>query len=181
MSIEIQERRLFRPLAVPSVPPTQPPLWTPEPRKPVTPPAPKHRRLALAFTVALVEALAGERSTTQLLQWCPLQLLDVVRKLAASPATRGLKVVNVTHQEPGDEALEIAATVNLRGRAGVLALRLSRATGQWQCTRFEFAIGSRRISASSFGMVRSTRSRIGAAAPARRPYQAAPSIRTAAA
>jgi hypothetical protein len=105
---------------------------------------PEPRRWAARFVQAVVEVLAGDRPTGQLVRWTTTEVFDEVAARVAPPrhrnrpgaGTRGIvRSVHVT--EPADGVAEVAALVRRGLRSTAIALRLEGMDGRWQCTAIE--------------------------------------------
>lgn len=102
---------------------------------------------AARLVQAVVEVLAGDRPTSQLIRWTSEEVFDEVSarvlppapgpaRRSAGPPERGVvRSVHVT--EPSDGVAEVCALVRRGLRCTALALRLEGIDGRWQCTAIE--------------------------------------------
>lgn len=132
-------RRLLEPVLVQTHQPTLP--W--DGPALVTEPAeldPELRQVVSAVVVAIVEALAGRRSSAQLESWVepePLALLDHLRR--ARVAT-GLQLRSLRIQQPSRTVLEVAAHLHHAGASRAAAFRFTRVGGHWAVCRVELSL-----------------------------------------
>lgn len=100
---------------------------------------PEPRQWAGRFVQAVVEVLAGERPTSQLVRWTTRQVYDDLSgrapRGAGSSARALVRSVHVT--EPADGVAEVAALVRRGQRCSAVALRLEGLDGRWQCSALE--------------------------------------------
>lgn len=107
---------------------------------------PEPRGWAARLVQAMVEVVAGDRPSSQLVRWTSEDVYQTVRQQvspsadrrpAALAATRA--VVRSVHVcEPADGVAEACALVQRGARATAIALRLEGVDGRWQCTALEF-------------------------------------------
>jgi hypothetical protein len=100
---------------------------------------PEPRQWAGRFVQAVVEVLAGDRPTTQLVRWTTKEVYDVMSGQVRSTGTRSSRAVvrSVHISEPADGVAEVAALVRRGPRCSAVALRLEGLDGRWQCTALE--------------------------------------------
>ena len=104
-------------------------------------PEPQH--WAGRFVQAVVEVLAGDRPSGQLVRWTSTEVYDHVtcRVVPGSPAgttAPARAVVRSVHvTEPADGVAEVSALVRRGLRCTAVALRLEGMDGRWQCTALE--------------------------------------------
>ena len=94
------------------------------------------------FALALVEALAGRRSPTQLTPHTSTDVLARIQRRhrttlrrGAAPGPTGVRRVQVC--QPCDGVVEAAVVARVNGRATPIALRLNGVDGRWQVTVLE--------------------------------------------
>lgn len=100
---------------------------------------PDPRQWCTRFVQAVVEVLAGERPTSQLVRWTTKGIYDdICRRRARATTEPSRPVVRSLHiSEPVDGVAEVAALVRRGVRCSALALRLEGLDGRWQCTALE--------------------------------------------
>lgn len=88
---------------------------------------------------AMVEVLAGDRPSAQLVRWTTGDVYDEVRQRVRSDARGATRpVVRSLHVcEPADGVAEVCALVQRGMRSTAIALRLEGVDGRWQCTALE--------------------------------------------
>ncbi|PPK97827.1 hypothetical protein CLV92_103362 [Kineococcus xinjiangensis] len=99
------------------------------------------------YVQVLLEVLAGQRPTTQLLRWSSTDVYASLQKRAALSARlrRGARparppaVLSVRACSPRDGVTEVAAVVVDSGRVRAFALRLEGWDGRWRVTALESA------------------------------------------
>lgn len=102
---------------------------------------PDPRGWSARLAQALVEVLAGDRPSAQLVRWTTTEVYETVT--AAVPAgrpqcDRPRSVVRSVHlSEPRDGVAEVAAVVRHGRRSTAVALRIEGLDGRWQCTALE--------------------------------------------
>lgn len=127
----------------------EPDEFDPQPTPRAALPAPQG--WAGRFVQALVEVLAGDRPTAQLVRWTDASVYASVQRRASrategppepapalgriGPARAVIRSVHVS--EPCDGVAEVCALVQRGARATALALRLEGIDGRWQCTALE--------------------------------------------
>ncbi len=93
---------------------------------------------------AVVEVLAGDRPSAQLVRWTVEPVHAAVRA-SIRPTPRGptslsghrAQVRSVRVSEPADGIAEVSATVARDGRTTAVALRMEGLDGRWMCTVLE--------------------------------------------
>lgn len=106
---------------------------------------PEPRGWAARLVQALVEVLAGDRPTSQLVRWTNEDVYATVqrrvRRRADAAGRQGdaaRAVVRSVHvSEPVDGVAEVCALVQRGVRATAVAVRLEGIDGRWQCTALE--------------------------------------------
>lgn len=118
----------------------------PTPRALLTDP----RQWAAQLVQAVVEVVAGDRPSTQLIRWTTPEVYTDVRTATqtfwtashrrhrqAKAASSRVFVRSVHVCEPADGTAEVCATVLRHGRAAAVALRLVGVDGRWLCTALQ--------------------------------------------
>ena len=105
---------------------------------------PEPRGWAARLVQALVEVLAGDRPTSQLVRWTNEDVYATVQRRVRLRAHAGRRpggaraVVRSVHvSEPADGVAEVCALVQRGVRATAVAVRLEGIDGRWQCTALE--------------------------------------------
>jgi hypothetical protein len=100
-------------------------------------PAPGPR--AAVLVRAILEALSGRRSLSQLVRWVSTEVYDELEVNVAPVATRTWAYVTrrLVVTEPADGVAEVAAVVQRGPRASALALRLEGLDGRWVVTALQ--------------------------------------------
>lgn len=131
--------RLLEPVRVRSGQPTLP--WD-EPAVLAEPEElePEVRQLAATVVAAIVEAIAGRRSTTQLEAWVDAEPLSLLEHLRRSGAGDGLRLRSLRIQRPSPTTLEVAVHLRHGGASRAAAFRFSRQEDRWLVTRVELAL-----------------------------------------
>lgn len=103
---------------------------------------PEPRHWSARFVQAVVEVMAGDRPSAQLVRWTSAEVYDdVAARVPGAPARSSeaaravVRSVHVT--EPADGVAEVAAMVRRGLRTTAVALRLEGLDGRWQCTALE--------------------------------------------
>lgn len=111
------------------------------------------KRWSSAFAAAVVEAIAGDRPTSQLLRWCTRQVHAEISRRAQLVATAGghqpgqgrrrattlrPQVASVHTCFITSGVVEMCAVVRQGRRSRFLAGRIERSSGRWRCTALEF-------------------------------------------
>ena len=100
-------------------------------------PAPGPR--AAVLVRAILEALGGRRSLSQLVRWVSTEVYDELEVNVAPATTRTCATVTrrLIVTEPADGVVEIAAVIQRGRRATALALRLEGLDGRWVVTALQ--------------------------------------------
>lgn len=101
---------------------------------------PAARQVAASVTIALVEALAGKRSLTQLERWLEPELMSLLEHLCRSRIGWGLRLRSIRLQSPTPGVIEVTAHLRHHGASRAAALRLARREGSWVGTKLEIAL-----------------------------------------
>jgi len=103
---------------------------------------PEPEQWATRFLQAVVETLAGSRSSAQLQEWTSLPVYSLVSRAAQDrrwAATNGLlpAVRSVHVGEPADGVAEVSAVVQQGRRYRAIAARLEGFDGRWRCVALQ--------------------------------------------
>lgn len=98
------------------------------------------RRTARDLAGALVETLASRRPLHQLEPWLSPDVLALVERLRAAPASRHLTLRSLRVQQPRAEAIEVALHLRQSDRSLAAALRLVQLDDRWRITQLAIAI-----------------------------------------
>lgn len=111
---------------------------------------PDPRRWGGQLVQAIVEVVAGDRPSTQLVRWTSPEVYTQIREathrswtdgarraVAGDARTNRVLVRSVHLCEPLDGAAELCSTVHRAGRASAVALRLEGVDGRWLCTALQ--------------------------------------------
>lgn len=98
------------------------------------------RRTARDLAGALVETLASRRPLHQLEPWLSPDVLTLVERLRAAPASRRLTLKSLRVQHPRAEVLEVALHLCQGDRSKAAAVRLTTIGGRWQLTQLVIAL-----------------------------------------
>jgi len=99
------------------------------------------------FMQAVVDVLAGDRPSQQLLRWTSEDIYAQIRNKARREAQAGLRrgrtgrraaVRSTRVCEPADGIVEACATVRYLDRVRTVAFRLEGTDGRWRCTVLQF-------------------------------------------
>lgn len=101
---------------------------------------PAAESFAHVLTSALLDAIQGRRSPTQLIRWVSDDILAelVTRARLHQRAPVPLSLRSVRLQQVGDDALEVAARFRAGERYAAAALRLERVGNRWLCLIADF-------------------------------------------
>lgn len=99
---------------------------------------------AARFTMAVIEALSGDRPVIQLERWMTPTAFDDMAELAAvmnlcsdsvaRAQTERPRLLSVHVSEPADDVAEVSGHVRQGQRSRAVALRLERHVDGWLCT-----------------------------------------------
>lgn len=104
---------------------------------------PESRAWVTSMSQAIIEAMAGTRSTAQLVRWMTPEVYAMVVRRAAVATRRGIRpgrraMVRSVHLcEPADGVLEACAVIVDRGRVRAMALRLTGVDRRWLVTALQ--------------------------------------------
>jgi len=137
--VPVSPPQLALPLRIPPSAPDHDPIFGPQitDRQDLPEPGPWAQRLLQA----VLEALAGRRSPTQLQYWTSWGVYrDIVRVAQSSGQRRpaalrgeGVNIARIRVCEPADGVAEVCAVVRRDGRWHAVAARLEGIDGRWRC------------------------------------------------
>ena len=138
--VPVSAPQLALPLRIPQAAPDHDPLFGPQitDRQDLPEPGPWAQRLLQA----VLEALAGRRSPTQLQYWTSWGVYrDIVRTAQNSSQRRhsvplrgeGVTISRIRVCEPADGVAEVCAVARRDGRWHAVAARLEGIDGRWRC------------------------------------------------